>query len=223
MPQHPCRAKPKKDAEHGDDPDVRRRQPSVEHVSTEPDSLYQRQRKEDPIHSAREGYEGPGGSGRRVEGQVDQVGVQVELFAGAARKSILAGPPQRTHASSDGQHDQRQDASTRRERAPGPRRGPSPARAIANQVRPRARSAFAGYSPPLTASAAARRVWSVTAAYRRIIRSVFQPPRAITIGAVKPALRAMVAPWCRRSWKVKSLSAAPRAKRRKTFPTCSRL
>ena len=29
----------------------------------------------------------------------------------------------------------------------------------------------------------------------RIIRSVFHPPRAITIGAVKPAFRAIVAPF----------------------------
>ena len=36
---------------------------------------------------------------------------------------------------------------------------------------------------------------------RRIIRSVFQPPRAMTIGAVKPLVRAIVAPCCRRSWK----------------------
>src|SRR4029453_7039614 len=28
------------------------------------------------------------------------------------------------------------------------------------------------------------------------MRSVFQPPSAITIGAVKPLLRAIVAPWC---------------------------
>jgi hypothetical protein len=49
-------------------------------------------------------------------------------------------------------------------------------------------------SAPLTASAAARKVASVTAAYRRIIRSVFHPPSAITIGAVNPLLRAMVAP-----------------------------
>jgi hypothetical protein len=52
---------------------------------------------------------------------------------------------------------------------------------------------------PLTASAVARSVASVTVAYRRIIRSVFQPPSAITIGAEKPRLSAIVAPWCRRS------------------------
>jgi hypothetical protein len=49
-------------------------------------------------------------------------------------------------------------------------------------------------SLPLTASAAARGVWSVTAAYRRIIRSVFHPPSAITIGAVKPRLTTRVVP-----------------------------
>ena len=63
---------------------------------------------------------------------------------------------------------------------------------------------------PLTASAAARSVASVTAAYRRIVRSVFHPARAITIGAVKPASSAIVATWWRRSWKWKSLSPAPR-------------
>src|ERR1700730_16118367 len=41
---------------------------------------------------------------------------------------------------------------------------------------------------PLTASAAARRVWSVTAAYLRIIFSVFHPPRAITMGDANPAV-----------------------------------
>jgi hypothetical protein len=43
---------------------------------------------------------------------------------------------------------------------------------------------------PATASAARRSVSSVTAAYRLIIRSLFQPPSAMTMGAVKPALRA---------------------------------
>ena len=70
-----------------------------------------------------------------------------------------------------------------------------------------------------TASAARRSVWSVTAAYLRIIRSVFHPPRAITIGAVKPRLRAIVAPWWRRTWKWKSRRPAARAARRKTRPT----
>src|SRR5438045_9408503 len=41
----------------------------------------------------------------------------------------------------------------------------------------------------------------------------------MTIGAVKPRLSAIVAPWCRRSWKWKSLSPAARAARRNTRPT----
>jgi hypothetical protein len=61
----------------------------------------------------------------------------------------------------------------------------------------RSKSSRWGIFPvPLTASAAARSVTSVTAAYRRIILSVFQPPSAITIGGVKPRLSAIVALPC---------------------------
>ncbi len=59
--------------------------------------------------------------------------------------------------------------------------------------------------------------------HRRIMRSDFHPPRAITICAEKPALRAIVPPWRRRSWKWKSARPAARAARRHCRLTWSRL
>ena len=59
----------------------------------------------------------------------------------------------------------------------------------------------------------------MTAAYLRIIRSVFHPPKAITIGAENSAFNTMVAPWCLRSGKWKSLSPALRADVRNTLLT----